>query len=247
MAKSFSRSNPAFRAGVFTGAGVEVGAERMTLGGTISKTAVLALLTIASTVYTWSQVAARADVGPLILIGALGGFVVAMVTIFRARWAPITAPIYAVLEGLALGGFSASINDVPRYRGIPVEAVGITFAVLAVMLALYALRVVRATERTRAIITTATFGVLVYYGMDILLSFVGVRMPLMVGGGVLGIGFSLLICGIAAANLILDFGLVEAGIANGAPKWAEWYGGFSILVTLVWLYLEIARLLMRRR
>lgn len=247
MARSSSRSNPAFRAGVFTGAAADVGAEPMTLGGTISKTAVLALLTIASTGYTWSQVAARGNVGPLILIGALGGFVVALVTIFNARWAPVTAPIYAVLEGLALGGISASINDFPKYRGIPVEAVVITFAVLAVMLALYALGVVRATERTRAIITTATFGVFVYYLLDIGLSFFGVRMPLMVGGGVWGIGFSLLICGIAAANLILDFGMVEDGIRNGAPKWAEWYGGFSILLTLVWLYLEIARLLMRRK
>ena len=242
-----ARSNPAFRSGVFTGARNDVDAATMTLGGTVAKTAVLLLLTIASTLYTWSQVAPTGNVGSVIMIGALGGFVVALVTIFNPRWSPVTAPIYAVLEGLAVGGISVVYNAIPKYRGLPMEAVLITFSVAAVMLVLYALGVIRATERTRAIVTAATLGVCVYYLADLGLSMFGSRMPLMVGGGTAGIVFSLVICGIAAFNLILDFGIITDGIENKAPQWAEWYGGFSILVTLVWLYLEVLRLLRRRR
>jgi uncharacterized YccA/Bax inhibitor family protein len=246
MAK-LSRSNPAFRAGVFTGARTDASDGTMTLSGTLGKTAVLLLLTIASTLYTWSQVAPTGNVGSVIMIGALGGFVVALLTIFNPRWSPVTAPIYAVLEGLTVGGVSVLYNAIPKYRGLPAEAVLITFSVAAVMLAMYALGIIRATERTRAIVMAATFGVFVYYLFDLGLSMFGARMPLMVGGGTAGIVFSLVICGIAAFNLILDFGSITDGIENGAPQWAEWYGGFSVLVTLVWLYLEVLRLLRRRR
>ena len=244
-----SRSNPAFRNAIFTRAIAAPGAEVMTLSGTFGKTALLALVTIASTVYTWSQVnvAGGGNVGALTMIGAIGGFVLAMLTIFNPTWSPWSAPVYAVLEGLALGGISAFINAVPRYRGIPAQAVMLTFATLVVMLMLYRAGVIRATDRVRSVIINATIAVMVYYLMDLVLSFFHQRMPFMTGGGTFGIIFSAVICGIAALNLILDFDLVDEGVRRGAPKYMEWYGGFSILVTLIWLYLEIARLLMRRR
>lgn len=244
-----SRSNPAFRNAVFTRARAEIGSAPMTLTGTIGKTTLLLFLTIASTLYTWTQVASTGNSGGLIAIGALGGLGVAIVTIVNPAWSPFTSPLYAVLEGLALGGISAGINSIPKYHGIPMQAVELTFATLMVMLALYRFGIIRATDRVRSVIINATVAVLVYYAMNLVLSFFGTGMPGMnvATGGMLGIIVSVVVCGIAALNLILDFDLIQEGVTKGAAQYMEWYAGFSMLVTLIWLYLEIARLLMRRK
>ena len=239
-------SNPAFRNGVLSRAGTATDEGVMSLGGTIGKTFVLVALTIASALYTWSQVAARpSEVGFLMMIGLIGGLIVAMVTIFMPRMAPITSPIYAVLEGMALGGISMLYNT--QYKGLPVQAVMLTFTVFLVMLTLYRFRVIRATERFRSVVLAAGMGLLLFYVVNLVMSFFGTGLPLINSASPMGIGFSALACTIAAFFLILDFDLVEEGIAKGAPKHMEWYAGFSLLLTLVWLYLEMLRLLGKLR
>ena len=239
-------SNPAFRNGILTRAEPQAGEGAMTLGGTIGKTFVLLALTIASAVYTWMQVGAQPGrLGFLIMTGFLGGLVVAMVTVFRPRFAPVTAPLYAVLQGLALGGISSLYNA--QYRGLPVQAVMLTFAVFVVMLALYRFRVIRATARFRAVIVTATMALMLFYVAHIVMGFFGMSMPLINSASPMGIGFSVLAAGLAAFFLILDFDLVEEGLQHGAPKHMEWYAGFSLLVTLIWLYLVLLRLLGKLR
>ena len=219
----------------------------MTLAGTASKALVLVLLTIASAGYTWMQyqLGNANNLQLLLGVGFIGGFVVALIAIFRPRTAPYTGPLYAVLEGMALGGISAMINA--RYRGLPVLAVMLTMGVLVAMLTLYVTGMVRATQRVRAVVTTATLGIAVYYLIAMVMGLFGVQAPLIHSGGALGIGFSLLVCGVAAFNLILDFGNIEDGVAARAPKYMEWYCAFGILVTLAWLYLELLRLLRNLR
>lgn len=235
-------SNPAFRNGILNRAGERTADGVMSLGGTIAKTFLLLALAIGSAMYTWTQVATRpGQIGFLIMVGAIGGLVVALVTIFVPRFAPVTAPIYAVLEGLALGGISTLYNA--QYRGLPVQAVMLTFAVFMVMLALYRFRIIRATERFRSVLLAAGMGLMLFYLVHLVMGFFGTGIGIVNGASPLGIGFSVVAAGIASFFLILDFDLVEEGIAKGAPKHMEWYAGFSLLVTLVWLYLELLRLL----
>ena len=239
-------SNPAFRNGVLGRAGTIAGEGVMSLAGTIGKTFILLALVIASAIYTWTQVATRpGQIGFLITVGAIGGLVVALLTVFKPRFAPVTAPLYAVLEGLALGGISTIYNA--QYRGLPVQAVMLTFAVFLTMLALYRFRVIRATERFRSVLLAAGMGLLLFYVANMIMGFFGMNMPLINSASPMGIGFSVVAAGIAAFFLILDFDLVEEGLAKGAPKHMEWYAGFSLLVTLVWLYLELIRLLGKLR
>ena len=247
MPQSIRSSNPTFRNAVFTQTRPIAGEGVMTLGGTVGKTAVLFAVTIASTLYTWRQVAATDGgmLGALLLTGALGGFVTAMVLVFNPRLAPWLAPLYAVLEGLALGGIS-SVYDA-RYHGLPAQAVALTFAAGLGMLVLYRAGVIRATERFRAVLLTAALGLILFYAADLVMGFFGTGMPLIRSATPLGIAFSVVACGIASLFFILDFDMVEEGIRSGAPKRLEWYGGFSILMTAIWLYLEILRLLGKLR
>jgi uncharacterized YccA/Bax inhibitor family protein len=164
-----------------------------------------------------------------------------MVTIFKKEWAGVTAPIYALLEGLALGGISAMFEL--RFPGIAIEAVGLTFGTLFVMLLLYRTRIIQVTQKFRLGVVAATGGIFFFYLLEMILGFFGVRFTSINGSGVIGIGFSLIIVGVAALNLVLDFDFIERGVQAGAPKYMEWYGAFGIMVTLVWLYLEMLRLL----
>ena len=239
-------SNPAFRNAVFSRS--VPGAGRMTIAGTITKAFTLLLLTLATTLYAWNRAEAGviADTGTLFLIGVVGGLGVGMMTIFRPRVAPITAPLYAVLEGLALGVLSSLYNA--RVRGILQEAIALTLIVFLAVLVLYGMRVLRAEGNVRATIVSATCAVAAYYVLDLVVWFTqGARMPLMASSSTASILFSLFVAGLAAFNLILDFDVIEEGVATGAPKYLEWYAGFSLLVTLVWLYLEILRLLRKLR
>jgi uncharacterized YccA/Bax inhibitor family protein len=221
----------------------------MTLSGTVNKTGILLILTFASAAWTWFQYIATgnpASVGGWMTLGALGGFICALVTIFKKQWSPITAPIYALLEGLLLGGISAMINT--RYPGIAIQAVGLTFGVLLALLLAYSSRLIRVTQKFALGIVAATGGIMLFYLAQMVLGFFHVAfLPSVNGNGGLGIAFSLFVVAIAALNLVLDFDFIERGVNYGAPKYMEWYGAFGIMVTLIWLYLEILRLLTKIR
>ena len=220
----------------------------MTLGGTIAKTLVLLGILTATATFAWLQAGAGLaepdKLGTLFLVGILGGFGVALYTVFRPEHAPVTAPIYAALEGLLLGSLSAILNI--RYRGLPVQAVVLTMATLGVMLTSYRLGIIRATERFRTIVVSCTFAVAVFYVIALAMAMFGLYIPFLHEGGPIGIGFSLFVTGLAAFNLILDIDRIEQGVGR-APAYMEWYAAFGLLVTLVWLYLEILRLLRKLR
>ena len=180
------------------------------------------------------------------IIGLIGGFVMAMVTIFKKEWSPVTAPIYALLEGLVLGGISAVLEL--RFPGIAMQAVALTFGTLIALLLAYSSGLIQATEHFKLGIIAATGGIAVFYLATVVLGFFGVQMFAPVyGAGPIGIGFSIFVVIIAALNLILDFDFIENGVRAGAPKYMEWYGAFGLMVTLIWLYLEILRLLSKLR
>jgi len=182
---------------------------------------------------------------PWMIGGILGGLVTALLTIFKRSWAPITAPLYALLEGLALGGISAFFER--SYHGIAAEAVGLTFSVLFVMLIAYKTGVIRATERFKLGVIAATGGIAVFYLVAMVLNLFHVNVGILYSGSPWAIGFSVFVVIIAALNLVLDFDMIETGVRIGAPKYMEWYGAFGLMVTLIWLYLEILRLLANSR
>jgi uncharacterized YccA/Bax inhibitor family protein len=235
--------NPALKESTFTTVHAGYGEPAMTLRGTATKSLVLGLLTLFAAGFTWNAVGAGRPeiVGPAALVGGIGGFIVALVTIFKPTLSPYTAPVYAVLEGLLLGGVSAIYNA--RFAGLPLQAVALTFGVFIAMLVAYRAGVVRATARFRLGVVAATGGIAVMYLLSFVLRLFGVPMPFLHDSSPLSIGISLVIVGVAALNLVLDFDLIERGVEQRAPRYMEWYASFGLLVTLVWLYLEILRLL----
>jgi uncharacterized YccA/Bax inhibitor family protein len=212
----------------------------MTIRGTANKTLALLALAVVSGSYTWSHASAGSGMG-LAIFGAIAGFIVAMVLCFKHSWAPVLAPTYALLEGLFLGGVSAMYAA--RFGGIVFQAVALTFGTLFALLAAYQCGFIRATEKFKMGIIAATGGIFVVYLVSMVLGFFGVQIPGIFGSGMVGIGFSVVVVVIAALNLVLDFDMIEQGARSGAPKYMEWYGAFGLMVTLVWLYLEILRLL----
>ena len=210
----------------------------MTIAGTTNRCIILFLLIILAGSFTWSNAALA---GPLTLGGAIAGFIVAMITIFKKTWAPVTAPIYALLQGLFLGGISRMFNE--QYQGLPLQAVLLTFGVMAAMLFLYQSRILRVTDKFRMIIVAATAGIAIFYVATLVLGFFGIQIPKVYEAGPIGILFSLFVVGIAAFNLALDFDFIEKGVRAAAPRYMEWYAAFGLMVTLIWLYLEILRLL----
>ena len=249
-------SNPALGKNTFndfaqsqTGGSLVDAAARMTLSGTVNKTGILLLCSVVTAAWTWNSFMQTRDlstVGPAIMIGALGGFIVALVTVFKKAWSPVTAPIYALLEGLVLGGLSAVFEL--RYPGIALEAVGLTFGTLFVMLLAYKSGLIQVTQKFRIGVVAATGGIMLFYLATMVLSFFHIPFFNSVfGSGLIGIAFSLFVVAIASLNLVLDFDFVEQGVSQGVPKYMEWYAAFGIMVTLVWLYLEILRLLSKIR
>ncbi|HXM11444.1 MAG TPA: Bax inhibitor-1/YccA family protein [Terriglobales bacterium] len=221
-----------------------VSGEAMTLSGTVNKTGILLICVVATAAWSWNRFfhAPTSDtVLPLVAIGGIGGFILALVTIFKKEWSPVTSPIYALLEGLALGGISAVFEL--RYPGIAMQAVGLTFGTLFVLLLAYRSGLIRVTEKFKLGVVAATGGIAVFYLIEFVLGFFGVHFAAINGSGLLGIGFSVVVVIVAALNLVLDFDFIESGVNAGAPKYMEWYGAFGLIVTLVWLYLEILRLL----
>jgi len=249
-------SNPALGQNTFSsfaqsgyGGNLVDASARMTLSGTVNKTGILLLCAVATAAWTWHSFMQTHDLtvaGPAVMLGALGGFVVAMVTVFKKEWSTVTAPIYALLEGLVLGGISAIFEL--RYPGIAMEAVALTFGTLFVMLLAYKSGLIKVTQKFRMGVVAATGGIMVFYLLTWLLSMFNISLFSSVfSSGPIGIGFSLFVVAIAALNLVLDFDFVEQGVAAGAPKYMEWYAAFGIIVTLVWLYLEMLRLLSKVR
>ena len=246
MASLMRTSNPALNEKAFKGQ-VAIG-EAMTLQGTVNKTGALLLCVVATAAWTWGlSHSNRPEAAvPWMIGGVLGGFVVALVTIFKKTWSPFTAPIYALLEGLALGGISAFFET--RYPGIAIQAVGLTFGTLFVMLLAYKSGMIRATQGFKIGVIAATGGIAVFYLVEMVLSmFFHINVPAINGSGPWGIAFSLFVVVIAALNLVLDFDMIETAVRGGAPKYMEWYGAFGLMVTLIWLYLEILRLLSKAR
>jgi uncharacterized YccA/Bax inhibitor family protein len=237
--------NPVLRSDTFDA--VPAG-ERMTVNGTINKTAMMLALVMITAIYTWGRFTATNDpasIMPLVWTGAIGGLIFCLITVFKTEWVAVTAPIYALLEGLVVGGLSA-IFEV-AYPGIVVQAVGLTFGVLAAMLLAYRSGLIQATEKFKLGVIAATGGIALLYLVSMVMSMFGKPIGFIHEGGTFGILFSVFVVVIAALNLVLDFDLIKQGAEQGAPKRMEWYGAFALTVTLIWLYLEILRLLSKLR
>ena len=220
----------------------------MTISGTINKAGLLMICVLATAMYTWSQFFTSGEassVGGYLGVGMIGGFIAAMVTIFKKEWSPVSAPIYALFEGLVLGALSA-IMEV-RYHGIAIQAVALTFGTCFVMLAAYRSGLIRATQKFTMGVVAATGSIALIYLASMVLGIFHVQVPGIFGSSPIGILFSLVVTGVAALNLILDFDMIEQGADRGAPKYMEWYGAFGLMVTLIWLYMEMLRLLGKLR
>ena len=212
--------------------------EKMTINGTVNKTAISLLLLVGTGYITFTSI------NPVILIGCgIGGFIVAIITVFKKEWAPITVPIYAILEGGALGGISYMYNSL--YDGIVTNAIFLTIGILLSLLTAYRSGYIKPTENFKLGIFAATGGIAIVYLINFVMGFFGSSMGIMQidNASPMSIGFSVVVVIIAALNLVLDFDFIEEGAEKGAPKYMEWYGAFGLLVTLIWLYLEILRLL----
>ena len=214
--------------------------EVMTLDGTVNKTAMSLAILLFAAYYTYSNA-----IMDYVLIGLIGGFIVALVTIFKKEWSPITVPIYAVLEGLYLGGVSKMFGNMFE-PGIVPQAICLTLGILIALLFAYKTKIIKVTENFKLGIFAATAGIGVVYLISFFMSVFGSGgLPIMnpTNASMISIGFSLFVVVIASLNLVMDFDFIEHGAENGAPKYMEWYGAFGLLVTLIWLYLEILKLL----
>ena len=242
----YRSGNPALNSNAFTSQssskrGTEL-SEVMTIKGTVDKTAISLFLLVCSAYYTFGP-----EMSYLIPIGLIGGLVVALITIFKKEWSPITVPVYAILEGLALGSVSYFFNE--NYEGIVVQAIGLTVAILTSLLIAYRSGIIKATENFKLGVFAATGGIFLLYMLSFIMSFFGVSISVLdpANSSLMSIGISIVIIVIASANLVIDFDFIEEGAEKGAPKYMEWYGAFGLLVTLIWLYLEILKFLAKMR
>lgn len=242
----FKSSNPVMQEKTYQGTileGIQTG-EEMTLKGTMNKFGVMMLLMIGSTLFAWSQFYKGSDPKPLMLIGVFGGLALALVMAFKPKWASVLAPAYAILQGLFVGSISAMYDY--TYPGLPLQAVALTLLVSLIMFLVYRFRIIKVTSKLRTVVVVATSAVAIFYliqwltysfgGTAIASSFTNSNTPL-------SIGFSLLMVVLASFNLLLNFDTVEKGVEMRAPRHMEWYSAFGLMVTVVWLYLELLRLL----
>ena len=227
--------NPALNSKIFTSVAQDASGV-MTIEGTINKTAMSLLLLMATASYTWANPSSV-----LMMIGFIGGLVFALITIFKKIWAPYTVSVYALLEGLALGGISKWFDN--QYPGIASQAIFLTFGILAALLLAYRSKLIKPTENFKLGIFAATGGIAILYLISMIMSWFGSPIGFIHSNSTFGIIFSIGVVIIASLNLVLDFDFIEEGAEKGAPKYMEWYGAFGLLVTLIWLYLEILRLL----
>ena len=239
---SLRSGNPALSSETFKGINVIPNDQTMTINGTVNKTTFSLLLLLIAGSFTFSP-----NYTWLILPGMIGGFITAIITIFKKEWAPITVPIYAVLKGLALGGISYMYNI--QFEGIVSQAILLTLGILFALLFAYKSKLIAPTENFKLGLFAATGGIFLVYIISFIMSFFGSGLPILnpTNSSLFSIGFSLFVVIIASLNLVLDFDFIEEGSEKGVPKYMEWYGAFGLLVTLIWLYLEILRLLAKLR
>ncbi|MEC9331643.1 MAG: Bax inhibitor-1/YccA family protein [Verrucomicrobiota bacterium] len=234
MSSSFRSGNPALGSQTFN---VSSGtSSTMTLEGSVNKTGIGLFLLMLSAYFTWNN-----TMPGVMVFGAIGGFIVALVTIFKKHWSPITVPIYAILEGLFLGGISQIFEK--QFPGIVTQAIILTLGILGALLIAYKSKLIKPTENFKLGVSAATGGIFLVYLINFIMGFFGSSIPMIHESGLMGIGFSIFVVIIASLNLVLDFDFIEQGAEQGAPKYMEWYGAFGLMVTLIWLYLEILRLL----
>ena len=234
--------NPALSSETFNGISAFSSGNTMTINGTVNKTAISLIILLSAAYFTYIN-----QLFALIPVGFIGGFIVALVTIFKKEWAPTTVPLYAALEGLALGGISFYYNNL--YAGIVPQAILLTLGILFALLFAYKSKIIAPTENFKLGVFAATGGIFIVYIASFIMSFFGAGLPVLdpTNSSLFSIGFSLFVVVIASLNLVLDFDFIEEGSEKGMPKYMEWYGAFGLLVTLIWLYLEILRLLSKLR
>jgi uncharacterized YccA/Bax inhibitor family protein len=229
--------NPALNSKIFNSA-IDDGSGEMTIQGTVNKTAISLIMLMATALFTWTN----PNPG-LMVFGMFGGLILAIITIFKKTWAPYTVPGYALLKGLALGGISRAFEM--QYPGIASQAIFLTFGILAALLLAYKSKLIKPTENFKLGLFAAMGGIFILYIISFFMSIFGSGMSILNpnNSSMFSIGLSFFIMIIASLNLVLDFDFIEEGAEQGAPKYMEWYGAFGLLVTLIWLYLAILRLL----
>lgn len=243
-------TNPALTENTFRSVTRTTGDKTMTIQGAVNKTAILLALTFITAMFSWNLTLANPAVLPLLMWGGLiGGLIFALITIFKSTWAPATAPAYALFEGVMLGSISVMFEHYAGsgMSGIVFQAILLTFGTLAALLWAYTAGLIKVTEKFRMGVFAATGAIALVYLANIVMGFFGMAVPFLHDSGPIGIGISLVIVTVAALNLVLDFDFFEQGQRRGAPQYMEWYAAFGLLVTLVWLYLEILRLLYKLR
>ena len=242
-------SNPALSEKKFTSTVLDGMLDRenaMTIRGTLNKFGFLFLMVLGTSFYSWKEYAEGGNVLPLVIGGAIGGLVLAIIISFKTEWAPYLAPLYALCKGLFVGAVSAMFQYAfaESAPNIVINAVGLTFGVAISMYLLYTFRIIKVTEKFRSVLIMATVGIMLFYVLVWVMRMFGFQdMPFLHEGSVFGIAFSLFVVTIAALNLLLDFDMIEKGVEMGAPKHMEWFGAFGLIVTIIWLYIEILRLL----
>lgn len=241
----FKTGNPAFNEKTFSAVSIEAGQELMTVNGAMKKFGLMLVMLLGAASFTWGAYYRGADVMPWAIGSAIGGFVVAMIIIFKKTWAPYLSLGYALLQGLFLGAISAVFEDAfqTKYPGIVMQAVMLTFGVAVGMFALYYFRIIQATATFKKVVIGATMGIALFYLVALVMNLFGTQMPYLHSSGTIGIAISVFVVVVAAMNLILNFDLIEQGSVQGAPKYFEWYCAFGLMVTIIWLYMEILRLL----
>jgi uncharacterized YccA/Bax inhibitor family protein len=248
MSSMMQSSNPVFSEALFDGWTIDNRTQvsaGMTVRGTASKTLVLLMILTTCAAFTWTQMG-QGGFNPMILLGALGaGLVLSLITVFKMQWAMYTSPLYAACQGVVMGAISNFADQ--RYPGVAAQAMGLTFATTFVMLFLYGMRIVRVSQGFIAAVAAGTGALAIFYLGSFVLGMFGVSGPMAMisGSGPFGIGISIISVSLAALNLLLDFHFIEEGERSEAPRWMEWYGAFGLMVTLIWLYVAILRLLLK--
>ncbi len=243
----FRTSNPALGQNTFKAVESAAGGQKMTIDGATNKTFFFSVLLLCTALWTWREFY-KGDIQTVMAClwaGIIGGLVFALLTIFIKKIAAITGSLYALCEGLVLGGISAIFEK--QYPGIVIQAVSLTLGVLLMLLFAYKSRIIKVTEKFKLGVFAATAGIALVYLIDLILGFFNIGIPYIHQSGWIGIGFSVFVVIIASLNLVLDFDFIESGAEAGAPKYMEWYAAFGIIVTLVWLYIEILNLLAKLR
>ncbi|MRN54037.1 Bax inhibitor-1/YccA family membrane protein [Paenibacillus monticola] len=237
--------NPALNDKTFDRTDRYSGQERMTINGTVNRAFITLIMLLGGAFSIWMLYFEGQNVFPYVIGGAILGFILALIVSFKPTAAPYLVPIYAIAEGVFLGGLSASYESL--YNGITLQAALLTICVFFALLLAYKTRVIKATEKFKLGVLAATGGIALVYLLSFVLGMFGVTVPYLHDNSLIGIGISVVIVIVAALNLVLDFNFIETGAEQGAPKYMEWYGAFGLTVTLVWLYVEILRLLSKLR